>query len=128
MTEAFGMIEVALKEILEEGAGATGKVGGDLSYDGSTDFYIYVAQVPGGQADQIYGSWTVDIDVFATSYVTAMRKALGIEALLVGRRHISTEMRIDHCTENVAPAERPWEDDGVFRVGATYYFTARRTG
>lgn len=129
MTVAFGLIEVAVKQILERDlVGAAGKIGGDLSYDGSSDFYVWLGLVPGGSSDQIAGDFVMDIDVFAGDYRSAMSKALAIEALLVGRHHRSDEMRIDRCLENIGPAERPWDDDNVFRVGATYVFTARRTG
>lgn len=125
----FPMIEKAVKELIEEKLeGAEGKVGGDLSYEGEEDFYVWIGLIPGGSADQIEGDWILDIDVFAKRYSEAMNKALALEAALVGPRHVTSTMRLDNCYQNEGPAERPWDDESVFRIGATYAFTARRSG
>lgn len=128
MTNPFPMIEKALVELIEtKYPAADGKVGGDLSYTG-TGFYVWVGLIPGGSSDQINGSWAVDIDVFSTSYADAMTRSLALEALLVGPRHTTEVMRIDNCTQTQSPTERPWDDESIFRIGATYVFTARRSG
>lgn len=125
----FPMVELAAKDLLEAKVDdATGKVGGDLSYDGVADFYIWFGLVPGGRTDEIYGEWILDIDVFSKSYATSMNKCLEIESKLIGSRHATDTLRIDTVTQNEAPFERPWDDDTVYRVGATYVFTARRSG
>lgn len=129
MTNAFPMVEMAAKALLEEKVtGAAGNVGGDLSYDGTTDFYIWIGLVPGGSTDQLSGEWILDIDVLSKSYVTAMQKCLEIEAKIIGPRHVTETMRIDNVYQNQAPAERPWDDDTVYRVGGTYVLTGRRSG
>lgn len=128
MTKPFGMIEMAVKEVIETGyEPALGHVGGDLAYSGDP-LYVWLSLISGGATDQIEGDWVVDIDVFAPTYGDAMRAALDIEALLVGPRHRTSVMRLDNCYQNEGPAERPWDDDTVYRVGATYSFTARRSG
>lgn len=123
---SFGMIEKAVKSLIETNF-PDHEVGGDLSYDGG-DPYVFIAKVPGGTTDQTGGEWIVDVDVFAGSYGAAMRLALDIEALLVRGRHVTPVMRIDSTFQNETPSERPWDDETVFRVGATYTFTARRSG
>jgi hypothetical protein len=129
MTDAFPMVEKAVKELIEEKlTGASGKVGGDLSYDGTLDFYVWIGLIPGGGTDQIDGTWNIDIDIFAPKYATAMTKSLALEALLVSPRHRTDTMLLDNCYQNGVPAERPWDDESVFRIGTTYTFTARRSG
>lgn len=127
MTSPFPMVERAVKELIESVyTPAADSVGGDLSYDGA-GLYVWLGLVPGGQTTQIEGLWVVDIDCFDQSYGAAMDHALALEALLVDRNHATSTMRLDRCTQNAAPTERPWDDETVFRVGATYTFTARRT-
>ena len=126
----FPMIEIALKElIVERFPEADGKLGGDLSYERGDGLYVWYGLVPGGASTATDGEWIVDIDVFADSYAAAMQAALELEAGLLGKTYGRTsEMRIDSITQNESPAERPWDDDAVFRIGATYVFTARRPG
>jgi hypothetical protein len=129
MTNAFGMIEQAVREIVEAKlSGAEGHVGGDMAYEPGDPLYVWLALIPGGRTDEIDGEWVLDIDVFGPDYVTAMQNALDLEAILVGPRHDTSAMRIDNCYQNQGPTERPWEDEATFRIGATYVFTARRTG
>jgi hypothetical protein len=130
-TRAFGMIEKAVRQaIVAKMPDADGHVGGDLSYDvAEDDFYIWIGLIPGIGVDEIYGQWTVDIDVFARTYSQAMRRALDLEAIFVTRGgHRTPEMRIDNVYQNETPAERPWDDESSSRIGATYVFTARRPG
>ena len=129
--QPFGLIEMAVKELIEaKYEPAEGKVGGDLSYDGTSDLYVWIGLIPGGgSADQIEGTWAVDIDCFGTSYGEAMTHALALEAmLLTPGGHVTPTMRVDSVFENSAPAEAIWEDDGVFRISGTYVFSARRSG
>lgn len=129
MTTPFPMIEKAVKELIEtKHPAAVGKVGGDFSYEPDQDFYVWLGLIPGGSTTQVDGEWIVDVDVFAASYGAAMEKALALEAVLVGPRHVTSVMRVDNCYQNEGPAERPWDDETVFRIGATYAFTARRAG
>lgn len=124
----FPLVEKAVKELVEaKYPAAVGKVGGDLSYTPDQDFYVWIGLIPGGQTTEVDGTWIVDLDVFSTSYSDAMTRALAIEALLIGPRHVTATMRLDNCYQNAAPSDRPWDDDTVYRVGATYVFTARRT-
>lgn len=129
MTKPFALVERALKELIEaKYEPARGKVGGDPSYVTGQDLFVWVALVPGGATDQVYGDWTVDIDVLAPTYGGAMTAALDLEAALVGPRHVTSVMRLDNCYQNEGPAPRPWDDETVYRIGATYVFTARRSG
>jgi hypothetical protein len=125
------MIEKVVKQVIEGlMPSAAGKIGGDLSYDAaSQDFYIWLGLVPGGANTELEGTWIVDIDVFDTSYSAAFERALALEPLLVARGgHRTDRLRIDNVYQNEGISERPWNDDSVFRVGATYVFTARRSG
>lgn len=127
MTTPFPMIEMAVKELVEEKYPASeGKIGGDPDVPAAVDLYVMLNLVPGGSANQIEGEFILDIDVFSASYADAMTAALAIEAGVVGPRHVTSIMRLDNCYENLGPAERPWDDDATYRVGATYVFTARR--
>lgn len=126
--QPFPMVEMALKELIEaKYAPATGNVGGDLSYDSSDDLYVWIGLVD-GSATEIDGQWIVDIDCFAADYVTAMTHALALEAVLLARLHTTPTMCLDNTFQNESPSERPWDDDSAYRIGATYVFTARRTG
>ena len=130
MTAPFPMVEKALKELLAAKMQVEpSSVGGDLSFDASTDdFYIWLGLV-GGSTSEVDGLWTVDIDVFDQHYSQAMDRALAIEAMLLTRGgHRTTIMRLDNVSQNEIPMERPWEDDNAFRIGATYTFVARRSG
>lgn len=129
--QPFGLIEMAVKELIEaKYAPAFGKVGGDLSYTADQDLYVWVGLIPGGgSADEIEGTWAVDIDIFSASYASAMTHALALEAaLLTPGGHRTPTMRVDSVSENSAPSEGPWDDDSAFRISATYVFTARRSG
>ena len=130
MTKPFPMVEKALKELLSTKMEIPPtSIGGDLSFDASTDdFYVWIGLVT-GQATAVDGFWTVDIDVFDQHYSQAMTRALAIEAMLLARGgHRTTIMRLDNVSQNEIPIERPWEDDNAFRVGSTYTFVARRSG
>jgi len=122
------MVEKALRELVEaKYVPAAGNVGGDPSFDPATvDLFVEITLIH-GQTDQIDGEWTVDVDTYGRSYNTAMGHALGLEAALIGPRHVTSVMRLDNVYQNEAPSERPWDDDGVFKIGATYVMTARRT-
>lgn len=128
--QPFPMVEKAVKELIETAyPAAAGKVGGDLAYEAGDDLYVYIGLVPGGTSDEIEGLWILDVDVFAASYAVAMTHALALEPLLLARGgHVTSVMRLDSVSQNGSPAERPWDDDTVFRIGATYVFTARRSG
>lgn len=127
----FARIESAVKELVVAlMPEADGLVGGDLSYDAeSQEFYIWLGLVPGGRTTEVDGEWILDIDVFDTHYAQAMDRALALEPLLIKRGgHRTSRMRIDSVTQNEAPVERPWDDESAYRIGATYVFTARRSG
>lgn len=124
----FPLVEAAIKELIEtKFPAAVGKVGGDLSYAPGSGLYVWLGLI-GGSTTQVDGQWALDVDVFGDNYAEAMTNALAVEAALVGPRHVTSTMRLDNCTQNEAPVERPWDDESVFRIGAIYVFTARRTG
>lgn len=124
----FPIVEMAVKELIETRyEPADGKVGGDLSYNRGDGLYVWIGLVPGGVATEVDGEWNLDIDVFSDTYGEAMNHALKLEAILLERRHATSVMRLDRTHQNEVPSERPWSDDEVYRIGATYVFTARRT-
>lgn len=127
----FAMIEVSASEMLTDLVEdiTDELIGGDLSYDGEKDFYVWIGLV-GGLSDETSGQWSVDIDVFDSTYGQAMNRCLEIEAALLGAKgHQTQGMIIDRVYQNEAPTERPgWDEESSYRVGATYVFTARRRG
>lgn len=124
----FPLVEKGIKEIIEKWYPASaGKVGGDPSYDAGDGFYVWIALV-GGSTDEVYGEWTFDVDVFADTYGAAMTHALAVEAAMLERRHVTATMRFDSTSQVEAPVTRPWDDEKVFRVGATYTISGRRSG
>ena len=127
-TTPFPMIEKAVKELIEtKYPAANGKVGGDLSYVAGDGLYVRIALIPGGRSDRVNGQWSLDIETFGDTYSSAMQSSLDLEAVLVGPRHVTSVMRLDNCYQNSSPSERPWDDDAVYRVGAIYVFTGRRS-
>jgi len=106
------------------------RVGGDPYATRIDDLYIEIATVPGGSHDQLQGDTVIDIDVYATDYSRAESVAFAAEALLLGYPHVvnvgDRKVVLDRVTQNVGPAERPWEDDSITRIGATYVITTRR--
>jgi hypothetical protein len=129
MTAPFPPILIAVNEIVAGFFGLppeTDKVGGDLSYDGTSDFYVWLGLVT-GSATLLDGSWVVDIDVFGRDYASTVQRALDLEPFLLKRGgHRATGVLVDAVTQNEAPTERFWDDDTVYRIGATYSLTARR--
>ena len=125
------MIEKALRELIDTKMEDVSReqIGGDLSYDAVTDpFYIWIGLVT-GSTTAVDGQWVIDIDVFDNDYTQAMDRALALEAILLARGgHWTSLMRLDNVTQNEAPVSRPWDDENAYRVGATYSFTARRSG
>lgn len=130
MTTPFPLVERAVVELLETKIPAlNGRVDGKLAYEPEQGIYVYIGLIPGGgRTDEVEGQWSLDLDVFAPHYVTAMKMALDIEAAIVGPRHATSTMVIDQCLQNEAPSPSPWNDDRASRVGAIYVFTARRSG
>lgn len=126
--QPFKMVERAIQQHLEANVpDAQDRVGGDPGYEPGDDFWIWISLL-GGRTDEINGLWTVDVDVLARSYALAMDISLLAEAALLSRRIVTPTMRLDRSFQNEAPSERPWGDDSVYRVGAVYVFSARRTG
>lgn len=127
--QPFPSIEKALKQVIEEKyPEANGNVGGDLQgvpADGS--IYVWLGLVPGGGiSDKTTGQWTIDVDVFARDYSSAMMHANNIEAMLLDAPHRSDQVQIDSVFCNANSAVKPWDDDTAYRIGATYVLTARR--
>lgn len=127
---AFKPIELTIKALIEARlAGATGRVGGDLSYTADQDFYVWIGLIPGGgSSDRTSGTWTADIDVFGTSYLDSMRRALELEDVLLNARGFRHDgQQIDVVFQSANPHEGFWDDDAVTRISATYVFSARRS-
>lgn len=123
----FPMIEKAVRQLIETYEPAQGKTGGAPRYVRGNGLYVWITLVS-GTTDQLEGEWTVDVDVFADDYGTAMNHALALEPVLIGPRKVTELMRLDNVYQNEAPVRRPWDDETMERVGATYVFTARRKG
>ena len=130
MTQPFPMIEVAIQNFIEANyPAAAGRTGGDPGYTLGDPLFVWISMFPGGgSTDRTSGTWAVDIDVLAPTYREAMEHSLAIEALLVGPQKSTLTMVLDNCYQNTAPSERPWDGESTSRVGATYVFTARRSG
>lgn len=131
MIQPFTPILFAVREIVRTAFDLpedTELIGKGLAYDGATDYYVWLDQIPGGSnADAIEGSWAVDIDIFGKDYGEASQKALDLEAhLLSPGGHRTPTMRVDSVVENTGPHEGFWDDDTIYRISATYVFTARR--
>ena len=136
----FGSVDRALLALLttqplqigaaEPATAPEAQVGGDFAYDPSMPWYIRIDKVPGGRSDWYQGDFVVDIEVFAADYLLAESVAFAIEALLLGYPHVvevdGRKVVFDEVSQNASPAELPWEDDSVSRLGSTYVITARR--
>lgn len=125
----FPIIEKALVEVItRDYAPSSGKVFGELQQPPANDWIIVIGVIPGGSADELFGTWYVDVDVLGWDPITVREVANDIEPILLRRGIRATTMRLDDAFQNIGPAERPWDDDNVIRIGATYGFTARRSG
>lgn len=128
----MGSIERAVMALLATVGGIEeDSMGGDLSYDADAgSIYVHVARVPGGRANKFEGDFIIDLDVFDVNYLRADSVASAIEAILLGYPHrvvVDGSLWVfDKVTQNTGPADLPWEDDRVHRLGATYVITARR--
>lgn len=92
-------------------------------------FFVQVQKVP-GRATALEATLVVDIDVFARDPDEAESRSLDIEGVLLGYPHVvrvdGRTVVIDSVTQNTGPAELPWKDDSVTRMGATYAIHIRR--
>ena len=126
----FPMIEKAIKEVLVQHyePADDANTGGDLDVDKiNAGTYFWIGLIPGaGSTDETSGQWMADLDVFGSNYAEASGHALALEALLLAGRFTTSEMIIDNVYQNSSPAEGPWDNDAVFRISASYVFTARR--
>lgn len=126
----FKPIEKTVRALIEaKHPDTVGRTGGDLSYTPDQPFYVFISGVPGGAtADELTGTWAVDIEVFDTSWTQAVNRLLAIEATLVGVRGFRHDgQQIDRVFINTSAGDRPWDDDTVHRIGGTYVFSARRS-
>lgn len=107
------------------------QVGGDFGFDPeSMPWYIRIDKVPGGSSDRLQGDFVLDLEVFGQDYLLTESVAFALEALVLGYPHVveveDRKVVFDDVTQNVGPADLPWEDDSTYRLGATYVITARR--
>ena len=123
----FGPIELAVAELLEARFPGA-KVSGDIEYIGNrAPNAFFVAQVPGaGKLTETEGTWYVDVDVFDTEYLDGLDRAEDVSILFLNKRLRTSKIIFDKVEQSSPPAEIPWRDDSVYRIGATYSFTARR--
>lgn len=68
----------------------------------------------------------VDIDVFAESRQSAYACAQDLRSRLTAGPHRFGEVVIDWVRTEEKPRVLPWEDDNIWRFGATYRTSARR--
>lgn len=130
---AFGLYESALQALLgRDYAPLTGRpdlVGGDYAFEASMPFYVRIEHV-GGSSDRLEGDFIFDLEVFSSSYADARSRSLALEALLLRYPHRvevgGAKWVFDTVYQNSGPAELPWEDESVTRIGATYVLTSRR--
>jgi hypothetical protein len=106
-------------------------VGGDFAFDPATmPWYIRLNQVPGGRGGQLAGDFVIDVEVFGQDYLATESVAFALDALVLGYPHVvevdGRKVVLDEVFQNMGPAALPWEDDSVFRFGATYSITIRR--
>jgi hypothetical protein len=105
------------------------RVGSDFP-DSTDPWYIRIDRVPGGRTGPLEGYDVIDLEVFSTNYLLAESVAFALEALVLGYPWVvevdDRKVIIDSVTQNVGVADFPWEDDSVYRLGATYVLAARR--
>lgn len=104
------------------------QVGGDFAYAGDT--YVRVDKV-GSVADALEGDFVVDVEVFGSDYLGTYRFALDLDALIFERPYhvVDVDERrvvLEGFSQNTGPDDLPWDDDYVYRIGATYAFSMRR--
>jgi hypothetical protein len=107
------------------------RVGSDFAFvRGTTPWFIRIDRIPGGNSGRIEGRTVIDLEVFSDDYLLAESVAFDLEALALGYPHVveveGRKVVFDDVTQNVGVADLPWEDDSVYRLGATYVITARR--
>lgn len=78
----------------------------------------------GGASDRLNDFASVDIDVFAATYVQAERLAEEVRQRIVGPPPPVAVLDRVRC--EAGPRELPWGDGQIRRFGATYQVTARR--
>lgn len=126
------LMQLLLNKLLIDGAAlAPERVGGDFAYDPEAmDWYIRIDRVPGGNTNWLEGDFVIDVEVFAREYLVAENVAFAIEALALGYPHVievdDRKVVFDEVSQNMGVSDLPWEDDSVYRLGATYVITARR--
>lgn len=134
---AWESIELAVKTLLlttyqpliDLGADADTRVGGDYSYTAGEGFAFRIEKVS-LSGNRFEGFFTVDIESWGDDYLDTESRAMDIDALLLGYPHVvevdGHKWVFDTVSQNTGPQELPWEDDAVSRLGATYVILARR--
>lgn len=128
------VLALLMREVVFEGEALSShpaRVGGDFPGPELVDpWYIRIDRVPGGRFGRIQGYDVVDLEVFSTDYARAESLAFALEALALGYPHVvevgDRKVVLDSVSQNVGVADLPWEDDSVYRLGATFAITARR--
>lgn len=126
-------VEKALLALLDRDyppvVGHPDRAGGNQP-DTVDEVYVEISRVPGGNSTRTGGVAVIDVDCYAPSYDGADSAASDVEALLFGYPHVvevgDQTVVLDHVEQNIGPAERPWQDDSVTRIGATYVISLRR--
>lgn len=109
---------------------AAARVGGDFAYNRkSMPFYVRIESLP-GSSWQLGADLVIDVEVFAQRYLEAEDRSFDIERIALGYPHVvrvdGRTVVLDKVTLNTGPAELPWSDEGVTRMGATYVISIRR--
>lgn len=79
-----------------------------------------------GRDDGVTDYSVVDVDVFADSRATAYAWAVGIRSQVTSGPHRVGSAVIDRVVTEEKPRRLPWEDENIWRFGATYRISARR--
>lgn len=120
----FPDVQRVLVAALEELVGA-GRVAIETPTDLASRLPFVRVVRTGGSAGRVSAIPSVDVDVFAGSYLAAEQLAEQVREFLVGPPPGPVLLDRVDCT--IFPRELPWDDDGlVRRFGAEFDVTVRR--
>lgn len=79
-----------------------------------------------GRDDGVTDYSVVDLDVFANSRATAYALAMDLRSRLTAGPHRVGQVVLDRIRTEEKPRRLPWDDENIWRLGATYRISARR--
>lgn len=80
----------------------------------------------GGSGDRITDVQRIDVEVYATTYASAMSIGRQIEQTLISGPILSAGVVLDRVETEVGPHEAPYPDERMRLVAATYRASVRR--